>query len=51
MIINANLQVISWPARKKPLTKAILTITKTLLKENCSNGDNDNNDPNGQPFQ
>ena len=47
-IINANLQAILWPAHKKPLIKADHTATKTLI---MGNGDNDNNDPNGQPFQ
>ena len=30
-IINANLQVILWPAHKKPLIKADHTVTKTLI--------------------
>ena len=34
MIINANLQVISWHAHKKPLTKADHTVTKTLIMGN-----------------
>ena len=32
--INANLQVILWPAHKKPLIKADLTVTKTLIMGN-----------------
>ena len=31
MIINANLQAISWPAHKRPLIKADHTATKTLI--------------------
>ena len=31
MTINANLQVILWPAHKKPLIKADHTVTKTLV--------------------
>ena len=34
MIINANLQAISWPAHKKPSTKADHTATKTLIMGN-----------------
>ena len=34
MTINANLQVISWPAHKKPLIKADHTATKTLIMGN-----------------
>ena len=34
MIINANLQAISWPAHKKPLTKADHTATKILIMGN-----------------
>ena len=34
MIINANLQAISWPAHKKPSIKADHTVTKTLLMRN-----------------
>ena len=33
-IINANLQAISWPAHKKPLTRADHTATKTLTMGN-----------------
>ena len=33
-IINANLQVISWPAHKKPSIKADHTATKTLIMGN-----------------
>ena len=51
MIINANLQVILWPAHKKPLTKVAHITTKILIRGEWSNGDTDNNDPNGQPFQ
>ena len=50
-IINANLLAILWPAHKKPLFKADHTATKTLIMGDWSQGDNDNNDPNGQPFQ
>ena len=32
--INANLQVILWPAHKKPLIKADHTVTKTLIMGN-----------------
>ena len=34
MIINANLQAMSWPAHKKPLIKADHTTTKTLIMGN-----------------
>ena len=34
MIINANLQVISWPAHKKPLIKADRIAIKTLIRGN-----------------
>ena len=34
MIINANLQAISWPAQKKPSIKADHTATKTLIMGN-----------------
>ena len=34
MIINANLQVISWPAHKKPLIKADHTAIETLIMAN-----------------
>ena len=34
MIINANLQVISWPTHKKPLIKADHTAIKTLIMGN-----------------
>ena len=34
MIISANLQVISWPAHKKPLIKADHTAIKTLIMGN-----------------
>ena len=34
MIINANLQVTSWPAHKKPLIKADHKATKTLIMGN-----------------
>ena len=34
MTINANLQVILWPAHKKPLIKADHTATKTLIMGN-----------------
>ena len=42
MTINVNLQVILWPAHKKPSIEA---------DGEWSQGENDNNDPNGQPFQ
>ena len=38
MIINANLQAISWPIHKKPLIKADHTVTKTLTKGNGHKG-------------
>ena len=34
MIINANFQVILWPAHQKPLIKADHTVTKTLIMGN-----------------
>ena len=37
-IINANLQAISWPAHKKPSTKADHTVTKTLIMGNGHRG-------------
>ena len=38
MIINANLQMISWPEHKKPLIKDAHTITKTQIKGNGQMG-------------
>ena len=38
MIINANLQVISWPEHKKLLIKDAHTITKTQIKGNGQMG-------------
>ena len=51
MIINANLQAISWPTHKKPLIKADHTAHQDPNHRDWSHGDDDNNDPNGQPFQ
>ena len=38
MTINANLQVILWPAHKKPSIKADHTVTKTRIKGNGHKG-------------
>ena len=51
MTINVNLQAILWPAHKKPSIKADHTATRTRIIGDWSQGENDNNDPNGQPFQ
>ena len=51
MTINANLQAILWPAHKKPSIKANHTATRTLIMGTGHKAENDNNDPNGQPFQ
>ena len=50
MIINANLQVISWPAHKKA-DQGRSYSHQDPNHGDWSHGDNDNNDPNGQPFQ
>ena len=51
MIINANLQVISWPVHKKPSIKGRSYSHQDPNHGEWSQGDNDTNDPNGQPFQ
>ena len=48
--INANLQAILWPAHKKPSINRSYSHQDPNYGE-WSQGDNDNNDPNGQPFQ
>ena len=50
-IINANLQVISWPTHKKAFNQGRTYSHQDPNHGDWSHGDNDNNDPNGQPFQ
>ena len=49
--INANLQATLWPAHKKPLIKVGSYSHQDPNHGEWPQGDNDNNDPNGQPFQ
>ena len=51
MITNANLQVTLWPAHKKAFNQGCSYNHQDPSQGEWSNGDNDNNDPNGQPFQ
>ena len=51
MIINANLQAILWPTHKKAFNQGRSYNHQDPNQGEWSNGDTDNNDPNGQPFQ
>ena len=51
MTINANLQVILWPAHKKAFNQGRSYSHQDPNHGEWSQGKNDNNDPNGQPFQ
>ena len=50
-IINANLQVISWPTHKKAFNQGRSYSHQDPNQGDWSHGDNDNNEPNGQHFQ
>ena len=51
MTINVNLQVILWPAHKKAFNQGRSYSHQDPNHGVWSQGENDNNDPNGQPFQ
>ena len=51
MIINANLPAILWPAHKKAFNQGRSYSHQDPNHGEWSHGNNDNNDPNGQPFQ
>ena len=52
MTINVNLQAILWPAHKKPSFNQGRSYSHQDPNHgDWSQGENDNNDPNGQPFQ
>ena len=51
MIINANLQAILWPAHKKAFNQGRSYSHQDPNHGEWSQGENDNNDPNGKPFQ
>ena len=51
MIINVNLQAILWPNTQKAFNQGQSYNHQDPNQGEWSNGDADNNDPNGQPFQ
>ena len=51
MTINVNLQVILWPAHKKAFNQGRSYSHQDPNHGDWSHGDDDNNNPNGQPFQ
>ena len=51
MIINANLQVTLWPDTQKAFNQGHSYNHQDPNQGEWLNGNNDNNDPNGQPFQ
>ena len=51
MTINVNLQAILWPAHKKAFNQGRSYSHQDPNHGDWSHGDDDNNDPNGQPFQ
>ena len=51
LIINANLQAILWHAHKKPFNQGRSYSHQDPNNGDWSQGESDNNDPNGQPFQ
>ena len=51
MIINVNLQAILWHTHRKPLNQGRSYSHQDPNNGEWSQGESDNNDPNGQPFQ
>ena len=51
MTINVNLQAILWPSTQKAFNQGRSYSHQDPNHGDWSQGENDNNDPNGQPFQ